>query len=464
MYKAVDKWLVPYVRSAMRRPSNVPKPVHVLFAVCDHYEPLWPFGKSSSTLGQERVQRWIDDYPRCVADFTDADGCHPKHTFFFPEEEYEPAFLKGLEGLVGQGLGEVEIHLHHRHDTAEGLQQKLTGFRDLLHTEHGFLGADADGTTRYGFVHGNWTLCNSRPDGDWCGVNEELGILSATGCYADFTFPSVPSPTQPRMVNAIYYAQDTPGQPRGHDRGREAEADSRRDAESAERGEGKNVECRMSNVECRTVALPSEPRTVAAGLEPSRKVSGVFLRGNRSLQVAARTDSSIPNRAAHGSKRCLSPGESLPTGRGSDGSDESLQTARNGAELLLVQGPLALNWGWRKWGVLPRIEHSDVSGSNPPTPARADLWVRQHIHVRGRPDWVFVKVHTHGCQEKNMEVLLGEPMRRLHGHLTTAYNDGEQCRLHYVTTREMVNIIRAAEAGADGDPGEYRDFEVKRPG
>ena len=67
----------------------------------------------------------------------------------------------------------------------------------------------------------------------------------------------------------------------------------------------KNVEHRTSNIECRTGALPSEPRAVAAGLEPSRKASGVFLRGNRSLPVAARTDSSIPNRAAHGNKRCL---------------------------------------------------------------------------------------------------------------------------------------------------------------
>jgi hypothetical protein len=55
----------------------------------------------------------------------------------------------------------------------------------------------------YGFVHGNWALCNSRPDGDWCGVNEELTVLAQTGCYADFTFPSAPSPTQPRMVNAV---------------------------------------------------------------------------------------------------------------------------------------------------------------------------------------------------------------------------------------------------------------------
>jgi len=34
--------------------------------------------------------------------------------------------------------------------------------------------------------------------------------------------------------------------------------------------------------------------------------------------------------------------------------------------LMLIQGPLALNWAWRKWGVLPRFEHADIRGSSPP--------------------------------------------------------------------------------------------------
>ena len=51
--------------------------------------------------------------------------------------------------------------------------------------------------------------------------------------------------------------------------------------------------------------------------------------------------------------------------------------------------------------------------------------------------------------------LLGEPMDRLLTHLETAYNDGERFRLHYVTAREMYEMIRRAEAGAEGDPGPY---------
>src|SRR6202043_585670 len=75
------------------------------------------------------------------------------------------------------------------------------------------------GEVAYGFVHGNWALDNSRPDGRWCGVNNELDILRQTGCYADFTLPSYPSPTQTRKINSIYYATDDPARPKSHDRG-----------------------------------------------------------------------------------------------------------------------------------------------------------------------------------------------------------------------------------------------------
>jgi hypothetical protein len=36
-------------------------------------------------------------------------------------------------------------------------------------------------------------------------------------------------------------------------------------------------------------------------------------------------------------------------------------------------------------------------------------------------------------------------------------------RLHYVTAREMYNIIRAAERGLSGDPRRYRDLEILPP-
>lgn len=62
-----------------------------------------------------------------------------------------------------------------------------------------------------------------------------------------------------------------------------------------------------------------------------------------------------------------------------------------------------------------------------------------------------------------MDTLLGEPAERMHAHLERRYNDGKRYVLHYVSAREMYNIIKAAEAGKAGNPAAYRDFELPRP-
>src|SRR2546423_8037912 len=87
-------------------------------------------------------------------------------------------------------------------------------------------------------------------------------------------------------------------------------------------------------------------------------------------------------------------------------------------------------------GRRPRIENSAVTADDPGTPARVRSWVRQGIHVAGRPEWVFVKVHTHGAPEKQAASLLGDGGRAMHTELTTRFNDGQRWRLHYVTARE----------------------------
>ncbi len=96
----------------------------------------------------------------------------------------------------------------------------------------------------------------------------------------------------------------------------------------------------------------------------------------------------------------------------------------------------------------------------PPWPGRVDRWVRANVHVAGRPEWVFVKVHTHGAREANRAACLGGGFDRLHSRLREGYNDGAAWRLHYVTAREAYNIVKAAEAGHSGDPEAYRDFET----
>ena len=133
-------------------------------------------------------------------------------------------------------------------------------------------------------------------------------------------------------------------------------------------------------------------------------------------------------------------------------------------DLLLVQGVLGLNWRKRKFGLIPRIENSDIRAVSPPDPARIDDWVNCGIHVQGKPEWIFVKIHTHGTQERDMDTLLGPAMARAFEHLESKYNDGTDWKLHYVSARETYNIIKAAEAGETGEPGAYRDYLIPRPG
>ncbi len=362
--RRVDIWWRDYVRH-LREQAALPtngKTKHILFCFVDHYEPRW--GKADYATEVERVDKWISGYPKLCAGHFDADGQSPKHSFFFPSEEYRPEHIDKLVELCSAGYGEIEIHLHHDNDTESGLRANLGEFIDRLVTEHDALPLDpVSGRALWSFVHGNWALDNSRDDGRWCGVNNELQILRDMGCYADFTLPSAPSDTQTSTVNSIYYATDDPHKPKSHDTG----------------------------VHVKTGGKPE-------------------------------------------------------------------------GDLMIIQGPLSLRWKTRGFIPVPAIENGDIRASNPPTPARVDSWVKTGIHVKGRPEWVFIKVHTHGTQQQDIDSLLGPPVGKMFEHLERYYNDGDKFQLHYVSAREMYNIVRAAESGKDGNPNLYRDFVVPRPG
>ena len=132
-------------------------------------------------------------------------------------------------------------------------------------------------------------------------------------------------------------------------------------------------------------------------------------------------------------------------------------------DLMIIQGPLCFDWTSKKFGLIPKIENGDIRAVQPPTPNRIRNWIAQNICVKGKPEWVFVKIHTHGTQEPDMPTLLGEPMRTMFRTLEEEFNDGEHYVLHYTSAREMYNIVKAAEAGESGNPNEYRDYVVKPP-
>ena len=364
--KNLDTWIAGYARwmsetAVARAQAELGRnrgPRHLLFAFCDHYEPMWR--TKDKAVGATRVQQWLHGYPKMAEGFRDSDGFAPRHSFFFPGEEYAPEFLDPLATLAKRGFGEVELHLHHDGDNAANLR-KIVGEYLNLYAGHGHLSRDPNGRLRYAFIHGNWCLANARSDGRWCGVDEELPLLHDTGCYADFTFPAAPDESQPGIVNRIYWPEGDLSRRRAYEQGTPARVGDRRDD-----------------------------------------------------------------------------------------------------RMLMIEGPLALTLRSKQRPV-PRIEAADITAKDPATPARIRTWVRQGIGVVGRPEWVFVKVHTHGTQEPQAASLLGDGGRMLHSELTTRYNDGKRWRLHYVTAREMYNIAIAATDGYSGDPGAYRNYVLPPP-
>lgn len=219
--KQLERWLFGYLRHAVASKLRAAdsRPKDLIFALCDHYEPLW--GHADELTGRRRVAFWAERYPELAAEFRDSDGHAPRHSFFFPGEQYRPELLDGLARLARAGLAEVELHLHHDADSEPALRETIERYL-ARYAEHGHLARDACGRARYAFIHGNWCLANARDDGRWCGVDAEIPLLFDTGCYADFTFPSAPDASQPRIVNQIYWPEGDLRRARAYERGRPA--------------------------------------------------------------------------------------------------------------------------------------------------------------------------------------------------------------------------------------------------
>ena len=118
-----------------QRANHDGRPLHVFLCVADHWEPKWR--RPPKQVERERVARWVSDYPRLAQSVTDCRSRPPQHTFFYPAEEYESEHLGALAGLCRQGLGDVEVHLHHDGDTADNLRETLQRFTAALHNDHG---------------------------------------------------------------------------------------------------------------------------------------------------------------------------------------------------------------------------------------------------------------------------------------------------------------------------------------
>jgi len=338
-------WLPAYLSTCDPDPEIPDAEKHIIFLLCDHYEP------GSGAKGAQKNEKWLAAF-RPVADrHQDSYGNRFRYTWFYPYDHKNEAVLAALCRMAREGYGEVELHWHHPPATDQTfpamLQEAIAWFQ-----RHGALvSSGPDRATHFAFIHGNWRLDNSSPDGK-CGVNRELDILFQHGCYADFTFSTIGTPSQPAKVNSIYYATDTP-EPKSYDTGIDAQV-------------GKPVDDR----------------------------------------------------------------------------------------LMIFEGPIS-------YSLLHGVEYAAVEGYDPDLWAnekRVERWIDCDIHIHGRPEWVFVKVYTHGASG----AFVPEQLDRL---LTDVENVCRRrgLKLHYMTAREAYNVVKAAEDGQTGNPEDCRDWRIPRP-
>jgi hypothetical protein len=344
-----------WLRGHMRRPRfdrrHLPAgvPVDVIVLVADHYEPARRFGDEAAV---ESVRSWCAAYEALARPHRDADGRFPQHTWFYRYDYPNPGCVRELADSVFRGFGEVEFHLHHGHDTHEAVAATLREGVNWFNRFGAMLTCEARPRQCFGYVAGNSALDNGAGDAALSGCDTEVRALADAGCYADFTFPALGSPAQPRLTNTIYYATED-GQPKSYDTGVE----------------------------------------VAVGREPS-------------------------------------------------------------GDLMIFQGPVAIDW------INGCIADGSLENSSPPHPRRLGAWLSAHVHVAGRPEWVFVKLHTHAMQ--NRASFLSPALGHVFAAMGAWWNR-PPFRLHYVTAREAYNIVKAAEAGHAGDPNDYRDYLLPPP-
>jgi len=355
----------PFVRGKTLLENNGAQKKHIIFTIANHFEPGW---KKGGVWDRKTQLRRLEDYRKLAREtgeaVRDADGTKFRHGNFYPAEQYDPDLLNILAEMQEEGLGDVEVHLHHgveKPDTAENLREVLTGFRDRLADEYRCLSRlDGTGAPMYAFVHGNLALANSN-GGNFCGVDEELQILQETGCYADMTLPSAPDRSQVAVINKIYES-----------------------------------------------GLPLTQKA------PHRRGKNVAVNGNQPL---------------------------LP---------------------LIFTGPLVFNWKRLINGLpVPRIDDGALSYNQAMVPARFDRWLSANITVKGRPDWIFIKLYCHGFVDRDQQACIGGDARRFFSEIIEQGEKTSGHKVHFATPREAFNMVLAAIDGRDGSPGDFRNYRLQ---
>jgi hypothetical protein len=216
---------------------------------------------------------------------------------------------------------------------------------------------------------------------------------------------------------------------------------------------------------------PTQPRYafVHGNFALANSNHGIGCGVDSEMQILAETgcyaDMTLPSGAYHGAQtskinsiyECGLPlEEQAPHRRGRD-----LERGR-AAQIfpIMVQGPLLLDFRPGRASKWLGIENSALTGPSPATLHRLASWKRAAISVKGRPDWLFIKLHCHSMDPRHEDAMLGAPMQEFLRELVAGAEERNEV-LHFLSAREMVNVVLAACDGREGNPGDYRDYQLK---
>jgi hypothetical protein len=102
----------------------------------------------------------------------------------------------------------------------------------------------------------------------------------------------------------------------------------------------------------------------------------------------------------------------------------------------MIPGPIGIRWRDR---LLPRLETGELAANNVATPYRVKRWI--DLAPRIGSD-VFVKLFTHGAQERNCAALLGGELENTF-NLLVAEASRRDCAVHFVSAWQMYLAIDA---------------------
>ncbi len=151
--------------------------------------------------------------------------------------------------------------------------------------------------------------------------------------------------------------------------------------------------------------------------------------------------------------------EKVPHRRG-----KSVEAGRNHLQLpLIFTGPLVFNWTRRIRGVpVPRLEDGALVNNQPMDLARFYRWKNANITVKGRTDWIFVKLYCHGFFDHDQSACIGADAREFFSRIIEHGEKTRRYKVHFASAREAANMVFAAADGKTGAPGEFRDYRLKK--